>query len=67
MRLTLKGLRNNLDLTQKEMAEKLGVSEATWRNYEQYKTFPDIIMIQKMEKEFNISYDDIIFLPRNTV
>ena len=34
---TLKGLRYDLGLNQKEMADKLGIGLATYQRYEQYK------------------------------
>lgn len=58
---TLKMLRAKFDLTQKQSAERVGVSEATWRNWEASKTFPDAMKIKKIEKAFGISYDNIIF------
>lgn len=33
---TLKGIRNDLDLDQVEMAEKLGISKATYQRYKNY-------------------------------
>lgn len=33
---TLKGLRCDMDLTQKQMAEKLGITTATYQKYEAY-------------------------------
>lgn len=65
MKTTLKGLRGSLDLTQKEMAEKVGVSEDTWRNYEKFKTFPDIPVIENILELTGVTYDDINFLPPN--
>lgn len=38
MKRTLKGIRNDLNLTQKEMAEKMGMGVQTWRNKELYVT-----------------------------
>lgn len=35
---TIKGLRSDLDYTQKEMAEVLNVPLATYQRYENYKT-----------------------------
>ncbi len=37
MKRTLKGLRNDLGLTQKEMAEQLGVPIASYQRYENYQ------------------------------
>ena len=38
MKRTLKSIRIDLNLTQKEMAEKMGVGVQTWRNKELYIT-----------------------------
>lgn len=42
MRLTLKALRVNKNLTQEEAAKAIGVSKYTWANYEVGKTYPDV-------------------------
>ncbi len=62
MQLTLKGLRNNKNETQEQVAQAIGVSVDTWANYENGKTFPDVPIIKKIEKHFEISYDMIDFL-----
>lgn len=67
MRLTLKALRVNKSLTQEEAAKAIGVSKYTWSNYEQGKTFPDVPTIETIEKVFDVTYSDIIFLPNSTV
>lgn len=67
MKLTLKAIRANANLTQEEAAKRIGVSERTWANYEVGKTFPDVPTIKAIEKVFNVKYDDIIFLPDITV
>lgn len=67
MKLTLKALRANNNMTQVEAAKAIGVSEFTWQNYEKGKTYPDVLIIKKIEKAFNVSYSDIIFLPQNTI
>lgn len=64
--MTLKALRANKNWTQSQAAQALGISLETWRNYERYITYPDVIVIRKMEKVFGVKYDDIIFLPNTT-
>lgn len=66
-KVTLKMLRVGANLTQEQIAEKLGISPATWSKWENGKTFPDVADIIKIEKLFNISYSDINFLIDNTV
>lgn len=64
MRVTLKALRANKGMTQEEAAKVIGVSRYTWQNYERGKTFPDVPTIKKIEKKFNVTYNDIIFLTK---
>ena len=54
-------------MTQADAAKAIGVSEFTWSNYEKGKTYPDVLVIKKIEKVFHVSYSDIIFLPQNTI
>ena len=63
MQMTLKALRTNANLSQDEVADKLGISKYTVQNYESAKTFPDAQMIKKIEKLYHVHYDDINFLP----
>lgn len=63
MQMTLKAARVNKGLTQKEAAESLEISLSTLSNYESGKSFPDVPVIQRIEKLYEISYNDIIFLP----
>lgn len=63
MAMTLKALRANKNLTQKQAAELIGVSEDTWGNYERCVSFPDVPKIMMIEKAFGVHYNEIIFLP----
>jgi len=65
MRLTLKALRINNSMTQAEAAKKLGISEYTLNNYENFKSYPDVPLIEKILKLYKVKYDDVIFLPQN--
>lgn len=65
MRLTLRAIRINNGWTIEEMAKKIGVSVDTLRNYEIYKTYPDIPIVERILQITNMKYDDIIFLPNN--
>ncbi len=62
---TLKMLRAKHDLTQAEAGKKVGVSADVWHNWEKAKTFPNIPQLQRIEKEFDVTYNDIIFLTNN--
>ena len=64
-KFTLKGLRANNNWTIAEAAAKYGVSVDTAKNYETYKTFPDVPIIENILKATGLRYDDIVFLPIN--
>lgn len=65
MAITLKSARVNKGLTQAKAAELIGVTVDTLSNYERGKSYPDVPVIQKMEKVYGVSYSDLIFLPKN--
>lgn len=67
MRLTLRALRVNKKMSQAEAAKSIGINEYTWANYEKGKTYPSVPTINKIEKVFNVKFDDIIFLQVNPV
>lgn len=64
MKMTLKAARVNKSLTQSQAAELLGVTEDTVSNWERGRSYPDALMIKKIEKVYSVKYDDIIFLPK---
>ena len=49
---TLRGIRNDLDLNQAEMAEQLGISRASYQRYESYqsKTIPFEVILMMADK-----------------
>lgn len=63
MGMTLKAARINKGLTQKEAAEKIGISVFTLGNYERGKSYPDVPVIKSIESVYDVSYQDIIFCP----
>ena len=65
MRLTLRAARVNAGLTQVDAGRLIGVSPDVISNWERYITFPDVTQLPKIEKAYNVKYDDIIFLPDN--
>lgn len=65
MAITLKSARVNKGLTQAQAAVLIGVTVDTLSNYERGKSYPDVPVIQKMEKVYGVSYSDLIFLPKN--
>lgn len=66
-KMTLKMLRVRDNLTQEAAAKALGISPSTLSKWESGKSFPDVLDINKIENLYSINYNDIIFLPINTV
>lgn len=66
-KMTLKTLRVANGLSQETAAKKLGIASSTLSKWENAKSFPDVIELGKIEKLYQTSYNDIIFLPNNTV
>lgn len=56
----IKGMRVEKGITTSLMAEKLGISEPTYRRYESDKSFPDIIMIDKIAKVLERNFMDLL-------
>ena len=63
MAMSLKAARVNAGMTQLEAAKSLGISVYTLSNYERGISFPDVINIKKIEKLYNTSYEELIFIP----
>ena len=62
MPITLKAARMNKGYDQEQAAQLIGISSDTLSNYERGKTFPDVPTIKRIEKVYEIKYDDINFL-----
>ena len=60
-KITLAAARVNANLTQKQVAETLGVAVSTIKNWESGKTFPKQPMIEKLCELYGIPYDYINF------
>lgn len=56
----IKNARLNANLTQEQVAEALGVSRQTVSNWENEKTYPDIISVVKMSDLYHISLDHLL-------
>lgn len=65
IKLTLKALRVNNNLTQTEAGNKLGVTKDTISRWENSKSYPDAVQIKQIEKLYNVTYNNIIFLPND--
>lgn len=66
-KMTLRALRINRGLSQEVAAKKLGIASSTLSKWENAKSFPNAIELRKIEELYQASYNDIIFLPSNTV
>lgn len=67
MAFTLKALRVNAGLDQKEAAKSLGITPETLSNWENYKTYPDANQIRQIEALYGVPYSDIFFKPKTSV
>ena len=56
----IRDLREDNDLTQKQVAKALNVVESCYANWEQGRTEPNIDMLRKLSVIFNVSIDDLI-------
>lgn len=58
--IKIKNARNKAGLTQEQAAEKLGVSRQTISNWENEKSYPDIISVIKMSDIYSVSLDHLL-------
>ncbi len=56
----LREARKSLDLTQKQIAEKLNVVESCYANWEQGRTEPNIFMLRKLCEILSVSPNELI-------
>lgn len=61
MRITLAAARVNAGLSQREAAEKIGVSRTTIQSWESYKTSPDGDAILRICEAYDVSMNNLIF------
>ena len=54
--------KRKLKISQQEASKLLGLSKDTLSNYERGVSFPDVPIINNIEKIYGIKYDQIIFL-----
>lgn len=62
MKYTLKAIRVNRNKTQEEASKGIGISVETLANYEKGITYPDIPILKKIEKYYDVNYNEIDFL-----
>ena len=65
MQITLKAARANKNYTQQQAAELIGTTKDVISNWERGISFPDVIMLQKIEDVYGVRYKDLIFLQPN--
>lgn len=57
IKISMKSARVNAELTQKQFANKCGVSESTVISWEKGKTYPDVSKIPLLEEAYGIPLD----------
>ncbi len=62
---TLRTARDRLGLSQKEAAKRLGISDDVLSNYERGKSYPNVLMLKKIEEVYDVKYDQLLFLEKN--
>ena len=66
-KISLEAARVNAGLSQKEVAKKLNVSNKTISNWENGKTFPSAEKITELCSLYGTSFDNLNFLPNNSL
>lgn len=67
VKITLKAARVNANLTQKESANRLNVSNKTICNWESGVSFPPANMIPAICELYGIPFDSLNFLPNDSL
>lgn len=65
LKISLKAARVNADLTITEAAEAIGVSRSTLIKWEKEPWLVNSLFIKKVSEVYEMSPDNIIFLPNN--
>ena len=64
MQITLRAARVNKGYTQQEAADAIGTTKDIISNWERGVSFPNVLMLQKIEEVYGVSYKDILFFTR---
>lgn len=67
LRITLEAARVNARLSQKEAAKRLNVSNKTLCRWENGVSFPKADQISRICELYGVAYDNIIFLPNDSL
>ena len=63
----MKAARVNANLTQKGAAKELGISNSTLGKWENGVSFPNAKQIENMCNLYGVTYDNLSFLPNNSL
>lgn len=66
-RMTLRAARVNAGYSQKEAAFRIGISNKTLGNWESGTSFPKADKIASICDLYKVAYDDLIFLPNDSL
>ena len=58
--MNLKKLRKRIGVNQKEIAEKIGITDKTYANYENRNTEPNIKTLCKLADFYHITLDELV-------
>lgn len=67
VKISIRAARVNVGLSQKEAADHLGVSNKTLSNWEKGVTFPTADKIPAICELYGVPYDQLNFLPSNSL
>lgn len=67
VKISLRAARVNAGYSQKEAADRLGVSNKTLGNWENGITFPPADKIPMICELYGVSYDNLNFLPSDSL
>lgn len=64
MKLTLAAARVNKGLTQIEAAKRLGISTSALVSYENGRTSPTVVKLEKIAKLYEVELENLVFLKK---
>ena len=67
LKITLEAARVNAGLTQDDVASALNISNKTVSSWENGKSFPTADKIQQLCDLYGVSYDNLNFLPNDSL
>ena len=67
VRISIRAARVNAGFSQKEAADRLGVSNKTLGNWEKAVTFPPVDKIPAICDLYGVPYDHLNFLPTDSL